>query len=168
VDIMEQTDRTLDARRGDRAGIVVRAAIDGSPLDVSEHEALVRVPEAGAVVSFGGIVRDHDGGRPVRSLEYSAYPAAATILAQIADGVIRKADVRRVAVSHRVGRLEVGEVALACAVSADHRHSAFAVCAALVEEVKARLPVWKLQVFEDGSQEWVGAPTITAGCRPHQ
>jgi molybdopterin synthase catalytic subunit len=167
VDTMEQTNQSLDARPADTAGIVVRAAIDGSPLNVSEHEALVWVPEAGAVVSFGGIVRDHDGGRPVRSLEYSAYPTAATILAQIASDVVREADVRRVAVSHRVGGLEVGEVALACAVSADHRRSAFAVCAALVEEVKARLPVWKLQVFEDGSQEWVGAPAATAVRRRH-
>ena len=163
MDIVEQTNHTLHVGRGDTAGIVVRAAIDGRPLDVSEHEALVWVPEAGAVVSFGGIVRDHDGGRSVRSLEYSAYPAAAPILAQIASDVVTETDVRRVAVSHRVGQLEVGEVALACAVSADHRRSAFAVCAALVEEVKARLPVWKLQVFEDGSQEWVGAPANMAG-----
>lgn len=65
---------------------------------------------------------------------------------------------RAVAVEHRLGRLEIGDVALACAVAAEHRQQAFAACAELVEEVKRRLPVWKHQIFADGTDEWVNSP----------
>jgi molybdopterin synthase catalytic subunit len=78
----------------------------------------------------------------------------ADIAAEIAG---RARGVRAIAVSHRVGRLEIGDVALACAVAADHRREAFETCAELVEEVKRLLPVWKHQVFTDGSDEWVGS-----------
>lgn len=137
---------------------VLRAAVGEEPLDVAEHAALVEQAAAGAVVTFAGVVRDHDGGRPVRGLEYSAHPTAAKIVTEVATDVATRAQgVRAVAISHRVGRLEIGEVALACAVAADHRHAAFATCAELVEEVKHRLPVWKHQAFVDGTDEWVNS-----------
>lgn len=137
---------------------VVRAAVDARPLDVAEHAALVDRAAAGAVVTFAGVVRDHDGGRGVRGLTYSAHPTAGRIVAEIAAEVAARArGVRAVAVSHRVGRLEIGDVALACAVAADHRQEAFATCAELVEEVKRLLPVWKHQVFTDGTDEWVNS-----------
>jgi molybdopterin synthase catalytic subunit len=137
---------------------VRRAAVGTEPLDVAEHAALVDDPAAGAVVTFAGVVRDHDGGRSVRGLEYSAHPTAAAVVARVAAEVAREATgVRAVAVSHRIGALTVGDVALACAVAADHRQAAFATCAALVDEVKRSLPVWKHQVFADGSDEWVNS-----------
>jgi molybdopterin synthase catalytic subunit len=136
--------------------IVRHAAVGTEPLDVAEHAALVDDPAAGAVVTFAGVVRDHDGGRSVRGLEYSAHPTAGAVIADVAAEVAARAGgVRAVAVSHRVGVLAVGEVALACAVAADHRQAAFATCAELVDEIKRALPVWKHQIFADGSDEWV-------------
>lgn len=76
----------------------------------------------------------------------------------VADVVAHRSGVRAVAVSHRLGTLEIGDVALACAVAADHRAEAFATCSDLVDEVKARLPVWKHQWFDDGTDEWVNSP----------
>lgn len=137
---------------------VLRAAVGEEPLDVAEHAALVDQAAAGAVVTFAGVVRDHDGGRAVRGLEYSAHPTAEKIVAQVANDVATRATgVRAIAVSHRIGPLGIGEVALACAVAADHRKEAFAACAELVDEVKRLLPVWKHQLFADGTDEWVGS-----------
>jgi molybdopterin synthase catalytic subunit len=137
---------------------VVLAAVGDEPLDVAAHAALVDRAEAGAVVTFAGVVRDHDGGRPVSGLEYSAHPTAARVVAEVAAEVAARATgVRAIAVSHRVGRLAIGDVALACAVAADHRQAAFATCAELVDEVKRLLPVWKHQVFADGTDEWVNS-----------
>jgi len=137
---------------------VLRAAVGEEPLDVAEHAALVERAEAGAVVTFAGVVRDHDGGRGVKGLTYSAHPSAGRVVAEVAAQVAARAEgVRAIAVSHRVGDLGIGEVALACAVAADHRREAFATCAELVEEVKRVLPVWKHQVFADGTDEWVNS-----------
>lgn len=137
---------------------VLRAIVVDAPLDVAEHAELVEHDAAGAVVTFAGVVRDHDGGRAVRGLEYSAHPSAEKVVAEVAADVAARArGVRAVAVSHRVGRLAIGDVALACAVAADHRREAFETCAELVEEVKRRLPVWKHQSFADGTDEWVNS-----------
>lgn len=133
-------------------------AVTEAPLDVRAHEAAVADPRAGAVVSFAGVVRDHDGGRTVMLLEYEGHPSAEDVLREVAAEIAKDPDVYAVAVSHRVGRLEIGEVALAAAVSTAHRAAAFAACARLVDEVKARLPVWKRQVFADGTEEWVNCP----------
>jgi molybdopterin synthase catalytic subunit len=138
--------------------MTVRSALTGDALDVAEHEAAVAHPAAGAVVSFAGVVRDHDGGRSVTRLLYEAHPSAADVIAEVAAEIAKDPSVRAVAVSHRVGALEVGDVALAAAVSTAHRAEAFALCARLVDEVKARLPVWKHQIFADGTDEWVNAP----------
>ncbi|SFP47895.1 molybdenum cofactor synthesis domain-containing protein [Amycolatopsis arida] len=138
---------------------VLRAWVTEEPLSVEEHAALVEDRAAGAVVTFAGVVRDHDGGRSVRSLYYEGHPSAGEVLATVvADVTARHAGLRAVAVSHRVGALEIGDTALACAVAADHRGAAFTACAALVDEVKARLPVWKHQQFTDGTDEWVNSP----------
>ncbi|ROP38775.1 molybdopterin synthase subunit MoaE [Saccharothrix texasensis] len=138
---------------------VLRATVSDQPLSVAEHAELVEHVSAGAVVTFAGVVRDHDDGRSVRELEYVGHPTAGAVVAEVvADVVARFEGVRAVAVSHRVGALAIGDVALACAVSADHRGEAFAVCSELVDEVKRRLPVWKRQVFADGDDEWVNMP----------
>ncbi|NUT92194.1 MAG: molybdenum cofactor biosynthesis protein MoaE [Saccharothrix sp.] len=138
---------------------VLRATVSDQPLSVEEHAKLVENAGAGAVVTFSGVVRDHDHGRSVRELEYVGHPTAADVVAEVvADVVAKFTGVRAVAVSHRVGELRIGDVALACAVSAEHRGEAFAVCSELVDEVKRRLPVWKRQVFADGTDEWVNCP----------
>ena len=115
----------------------------------------VRDPSAGAVVSFSGDVRDHDDGRAVASLDYEAHPTAGGVIAAVAAEVAARHDVVAVAVSHRTGPLGIGDPALVVAVSAAHRGEAFAACADLVDAVKDRLPVWKHQVFADGTDEWV-------------
>ena len=138
--------------------IVVRVALSEEVIDLAEHEALVGHRAAGAVVGFAGVVRDHDGGRHVTHLEYSAHPTAEQTLVDVADEIVRGCHgVRAIAVSHRIGTLQIGDVALAAAVAADHRQAAFETCALLVDTVKARLPVWKHQFFGDGSEEWVGS-----------
>jgi len=138
--------------------VVVRADVTESPIDAAEHEALVSHAAAGAVVVFAGVVRDHDGGRAVRRLEYSAHPTAAKVLAEVAGEVAADAEgVRAIAVSHRIGPLEIGDAALIAAVAADHRAAAFTTCARLVDAVKERIPVWKHQFFADGTDEWVNS-----------
>ncbi len=138
---------------------VARTAVVDEPLSVEEHARLVDDAAAGAVVTFGGVVRDHDGGRSVERLAYEGHPSAADVLAEVVSDLSGKwTGVRAVAVSHRLGALAIGDVALACAVAAEHRGQAFAACSELVDEVKARLPVWKHQHFSDGSDEWVNSP----------
>ena len=138
--------------------MTVRSHLGSEPLDVAEHEAAVAHPAAGAVVSFAGVVRDHDDGRGVTRLVYEAHPSAAAVLDEVAVEIAKDPSVYAVAVSHRVGELGIGDVALAAAVSTAHRAEAFALCARLVDEVKARLPVWKHQLFTDGTDEWVNSP----------
>jgi molybdopterin synthase catalytic subunit len=138
--------------------MTIHSALTEEPLDVVAHEAAVNHPAAGAVVSFAGVVRDHDGGRDVVALRYEAHPTAAHVLAEVAAEIAKEPAVFAVAVSHRVGDLRVGDVALAAAISTAHRADAFALCGRLVDEVKARLPVWKHQHFVDGTDEWVNAP----------
>jgi molybdopterin synthase catalytic subunit len=128
------------------------------PLDLAAHEAAVADPRAGAVVSFQGVVRDHDDGRGVTLLEYEGHPSAVKVLREVAEEIAADPDVYAVAVSHRVGKLAIGDVALVAAVSTAHRAAAFAACARLVDEAKARLPIWKRQVFTDGTDEWVNCP----------
>jgi molybdopterin synthase catalytic subunit len=130
-------------------------AVTTRPLDVTEHERAVADPRAGAVVSFAGVVRDHDHGRTVTLLEYEAHPNAEDVLREVAAEIAADPAVYAVAVSHRVGPLAVGDVALAAAVATAHRAEAFAACARLIDEVKSRIPVWKRQVFSDGTDEWV-------------
>lgn len=133
-------------------------AVTTDPLDLAAHEAAVADRRAGAVVSFQGVVRDHDHGRPVSRLEYEGHPDAVDVLRKVAAEIAADPDVYAVAVSHRVGELKIGDVALVAAVSTAHRAAAFAACARLVDEAKARLPIWKRQVFGDGTDEWVNCP----------
>jgi molybdopterin synthase catalytic subunit len=109
-------------------------------------------------VLFTGEVREHDGGRHVVELEYVGHPTATTILREIAAEIAADIPDGAVAVSHRIGLLKVGDIALVAAVSAPHRAQAFAACQRLVDEVKRRLPIWKRQVFLDGTEEWVNFP----------
>ena len=129
-----------------------------APLDLAEHVAAVSGPRAGAVATFLGLVRDHDPSvdGAVVGLDYSAHPDAGAVLASLAADAADRDGVLGVAVSHRVGMLAVGEAAIVAAVASAHRELAFDVCRALVETVKAELPVWKREVLADGSHVWVG------------
>ncbi|MDV3132487.1 molybdenum cofactor biosynthesis protein MoaE [Mycobacterium sp. 29Ha] len=138
--------------------VVLRAEVSDHPIELAEYEALVAHEAAGAVVGFAGVVRDHDGGRGVIRLEYSAHPTAQQTLADVAAEIAATSHgVRAIAVSHRIGVLDIGDAALVAAVAADHRGAAFETCQRLVDAVKERLPVWKHQFFSDGSEEWVGS-----------
>lgn len=137
---------------------VLRAAVTEQPIVLAEHEDLVGHRAAGAIVGFVGMIRDHDHGRQVRRLEYSAHPTAEQVMAEVLAEIAEQAvGVRALAASHRIGVLHIGDAALVAAVAADHRREAFEACALLVDTIKARLPVWKHQFFADDTEEWVGS-----------
>jgi molybdopterin synthase catalytic subunit len=124
------------------------------PLNAAALEATALTEHDGALVTFRGVVRDHDGGRAVTSLEYQAHPDAERFLAE---AVARhEVDGLRIVAAHRTGHLVVGDVALVAVVASAHRGEAFAACAALVDDIKQSVPIWKRQHFADGVSEWVG------------
>jgi molybdopterin synthase catalytic subunit len=127
------------------------------PIDLGALLALVRSPERGGVASFLGTVRNHHHGRDVLRLEYSAYgPMAEAECERIVAEAESRWDVA-VALRHRVGELEIGDTAVAIAAASAHRDEAFLACRYVIEEVKRRLPIWKREVYADGSVEWVGS-----------
>lgn len=133
------------------------ANLQHEPVDEAALLDRVVTARAGAVAHFVGQVRDHDEGRIVRYLEYSAHPIAGQVLASLVEAAVGDSTgVCKVAAVHRLGRLAVGEVALRVVVSAEHREQAMAAASDLVEAIKHELPVWKHQVFSDGNAEWVG------------
>ena len=151
--------RTSDGTREDGAvPEVVLAAIRETPLSVDEVLRAVRHPRAGGIATFIGVVRDRDHGHGVEVLDYTSHPSAPQVLRELAERVAAGADVIRVAAVHRVGHLEIGDVAVVVAVSAVHRGTALDVCRELIDTLKATVPIWKHQIFDDGSDEWVGTP----------
>ncbi|MEG9247624.1 molybdenum cofactor biosynthesis protein MoaE [Arthrobacter sp. Soc17.1.1.1] len=138
-------------------GEVVHAAVAATPITPEEAHAGVDSPSCGAVVGFSGVVRDHDGGRSVTSLSYSAHPSAARVIREVAEEIAARHDGVRIWVAHRIGPLAIGDQALVAAVGAAHRGEAFRACSDLVDLVKERVPIWKEQFFTDGTVEWVGA-----------
>lgn len=137
---------------------VVIAEIRETPLSVDEVVGAVRHPRAGGIATFIGVVRELDHGHGVAALDYTCHPSATQVLRDIAEWLATGADVIRVAAVHRVGHLEIGDLAVVVAVSAAHRGTAFEVCRELVDTLKTSVPIWKHQVFDDGSDEWVGTP----------
>lgn len=133
-------------------------ALRDTPLDVAEVLAAVEDPGAGGIVAFQGNVRDNDGGKGVLELEYVAHPQAEAALRAVAEAVAADLPVRGLAAVHRTGVLAVGDVAVVVAASAAHRDQAFEAARRLIDDLKATVPVWKRQVFDDGTHEWVGAP----------
>jgi molybdopterin synthase catalytic subunit len=150
---------------------IVHAVLSAEPISVDQAIAAVESDTAGAVVSFSGVVRNHDGGKPVRRLSYSAHPTAHQVMADVVASLVAEqahdagADGSgpgqrppvRIWAAHRIGMLEIGDPALVCAVSAAHRGQAFEVCSELVDRIKAQVPIWKEQFFTDCTVEWVGA-----------
>jgi molybdopterin synthase catalytic subunit len=131
--------------------------LTSTPIDLGALIAVVQSSDRGGIACFLGTVRDHQDGRPVLRLDYSAYDAMAE--AECARIVI-EAESRwncAVALQHRTGTLQVGETAVAIAVASAHREEAFASCRYVIEEVKRRVPIWKREYFADGTVEWVGS-----------
>lgn len=133
----------------------VHSGITSDPIDMDALRAHVADSRHGAVVLFEGIVRNHDGGRQVRALEYQVHPDAQHFLDETLRAIAMEHPEVRLAAVHRFGPLDIGDVAFAAAVGAAHRGIAFTVCAIVVDRVKAELPIWKKQVFDDDSHEWV-------------
>lgn len=138
---------------------VVRLAdIRQRPLSVDELLDVIRDPAAGGTCVFIGSVRDLDDARAVTALTYSAHPSAKEQLVQVCDQVATRHDVIAIAAVHRVDDLLIGDVAVVVAVSAAHRSAAFAAARDLIDTLKSSVPIWKKQIFADGSQQWVGLP----------
>jgi molybdopterin synthase catalytic subunit len=132
-------------------------AIRDTGLSVDEVRAAVADPAAGGEVLFIGTVRDNDADRGVTALSYTAHPSAEAELRRVADAIAAKYDVIGIAAVHRVGDLAVGDLAVVVGVSCAHRAEAFHACHAMIDELKASVPIWKHQWFTDGSAEWVGS-----------
>ena len=115
----------------------------------------VETPASGAVVVFAGVVRNHDHGQSIRSLDYQAHPTAQRVIEECCARVASTTGLR-VAAAHRIGSLHIGDVALFAVAAASHRKEAFDACEELVEAIKHTIPIWKRQWFTDGVSEWVG------------
>ncbi len=146
---------TPDART---RGPVRLVALRETPLDVDEVLAVLDDDASGGLSLFIGRVRDHDGGRGVTGLEYSAHPTALDRLHEVCDSVATEYALHGLAAVHRTGPLAIGDAAVVVAVSAAHRDAAFSASRALIDRLKAEVPIWKHQLFGDGHEEWVGAP----------
>ena len=134
---------------------LVYAVVTNAPVHIQELSKLVANPHSGAVVTFCGDVRNHDGGKEVASLLYEIHPSAPEQIKLITQSIMGRFEIEKVAVAHRYGDIAIGETAFAVAVSAAHRQAAFDACSAIVDEVKAKLPIWKHQKFTDGTDQWV-------------
>lgn len=136
--------------------------LSSAPLDTTALIESIRDPSRGAVVTFVGAVRNHDGGRPVVALEYSAYgPMAEAVCGQI----IAEASDRwpaTVALMHRIGRLVPGDDAVVVAAAAGHRDAAFQAARWVIDEVKRRVPIWKREHYADGAADWIIPPEAVA------
>jgi len=133
-------------------------AVRESELSVDEVRAAVADPAAGGIALFAGAVRDSDHDRGVSGLSYSAHPSAADELRRVAEVIAEKYPVIGIAAVHRVGELAIGDLAVVLAVSCPHRAEAFDACRDLIDILKASVPIWKHQRFDDGTAEWVGTP----------
>ncbi|MEV0195339.1 molybdenum cofactor biosynthesis protein MoaE [Nonomuraea sp. NPDC050691] len=131
--------------------------IRDTSLSVEEVLAAVGDHAAGGTTLFVGTVREQDHGKPVTRLSYSAHPTALAELRRVAEKVAADLPVTALAAVHRVGDLELGDIAVIVAVAAPHRGEAFAASRRLIDDLKAEVPIWKHQVFADGTAEWVGA-----------
>ncbi|HET6395970.1 MAG TPA: molybdenum cofactor biosynthesis protein MoaE [Pseudoxanthomonas sp.] len=139
-----------------------------APFDVAPLRARLLRPDAGGYASFEGWVRDHHGGRPVLGLRYEAYAALAGAEGRrIVEEALARFPVAGVLCVHRTGALAVGELAVWVGASAAHRDAAFAACRYVIDEVKARVPIWKHERYADGDAQWLHPePASPAGGNP--
>ena len=138
--------------------VVRLIAVRESALSLDEVRAAVADPAAGGIALFAGAVRDTDQDRGVTGLSYSAHPSAEAELRRVAEVIAEKYPVIGIAAVHRVGDLAIGDLAVVLAVSCAHRAEAFDACRDLIDILKASVPIWKHQRFDDGTTEWVGCP----------
>ena len=136
-----------------------QVGISESPLNVEQALRVVSGPAVGGIALFVGTVRNSDHGADVVSLDYTQHPSALDVLTKCAEETADRHDVLAIAVEHRVGHLEVGDIAVVVAVGAVHRGEALAACAHLINTLKAEVPIWKEQHFASGGSEWVGLPS---------
>ncbi len=130
-------------------------AVTHTPIDVERIFREIATPRSGGIDVFVGTVRNHSHGKRVRQLEYSAYvPMAEKLMAEIEQEIKRKWVIESVALVHRVGMLQIGDVAVVTAVSAHHRDAAFEACRYAIDRVKGVVPIWKKEYFEEG-MAWV-------------
>jgi molybdopterin synthase catalytic subunit len=138
---------------------VTEVSISDQPLSVESVLGAVSLPGVGGSVVFVGTVRDHDGGREVTTLAYSAHPSALDQMREVLAEVAVEFPGVHLAASHRVGDLVVGDLAVVVAAGAPHRDDAYRASRELIDRIKARVPIWKHQQFADGTEEWVGSPS---------
>jgi molybdopterin synthase catalytic subunit len=138
--------------------VVRLIAITETELSLDEVRAAVAGPGAGGIALFAGAVRDTDHDQGVTGLSYSAHPLAEAELRRVAELIAEKFTVLGIAAVHRVGDLAVGDLAVVAAVACAHRGEAFDACRELIDVLKASVPIWKHQLFTDGTSEWVGTP----------
>jgi molybdopterin synthase catalytic subunit len=130
--------------------------LNGHGIDVAALRRSLEDPHCGAIVGFDGVVRDHHDGRAVSALRYEAYADLAEREGQaIVDEALARFDVRGIVAEHRVGLLAIGDVAVYVGVSAAHRDAAFAACRHVIDEIKARVPIWKHERYGDGAAAWI-------------
>ncbi len=129
-----------------------------TPLDVAEVVAALDDDASGGLTLFVGRVRDHDSGKGVSGLDYSAHPTALEQMREVCQRVADEYDVHGIAAVHRVGTLAIGDIAVVVATTTAHRGEAFDASRTLIDTLKAEVPIWKHQRFTDGTEEWVGAP----------
>jgi molybdopterin synthase catalytic subunit len=137
--------------------VIRLAEVRDTPLSVDEVRAAVMDPAAGGIALFAGAVRDHDDGKDVTALSYSAHPSAADQIRKVGESIAGRFDVHAIAAVHRIGDLEIGDLAVVVAVSSGHRATAFDACRALIDEIKQTVPIWKHQRFAGGESEWVNS-----------
>lgn len=143
---------------------MAHAALTHEPIDPSRILAQVGDDAHGAVLLFLGVVRDHASGRAVQGMRYEAYEEMAReVLAEIAAEAGALLGTDHVAVEHRVGELAIGDVSVAIAVSSPHRAEAFEASRYVIEQIKARLPVWKKERWTEGGEGWVEGATPPLG-----
>lgn len=148
----------MDERRRVAVAPAALIRIEEGPLSIDEVLALVGAAGVGGSTVFVGTVRDSDEGRDVRELEYTAHPTALHELQRLAGEVAARYPALTLAAVHRTGRLSVGDVAVIVAVGAAHRGDSFTAARELIDRLKAEVPIWKHQIFADGTEEWVGTP----------
>ena len=137
---------------------LIAAVILDTPLDGPALARACADDRCGSVASFEGVVRNHDEGKGVTGIEYSAHPDAAAFLRETIEPFLDRDGVHAIGVRHRVGTLAIGDIAIVATVASEHRAEGFAVLAELITAVKASVPIWKHQAFTDGTTEWSALP----------